>query len=111
MGVVIPPTSPWTFWQMTDNNGSLVWLSAAVGFTGQWGPTAPLTGGTTFRDPTSPFTRVIVGAINQDGSLPAGTKVVTVPLGTKTWTAQQLAAVGLSTVGDISGAPQITAML
>jgi hypothetical protein len=35
--------------------------------------------------------------------------VVTVPLGTKTRTAAQLAAVGLSTIGDIANAPQITA--
>jgi hypothetical protein len=110
MGVIIPPTSPWTFWEVRDSDTETVmWLSASVSFTGQWGPTATLTGGTTFRDPASPYTRVIVGSINQDGSLPAGTKVVTVPLGTKTWTAAQLAAVGLSTIGDIANAPQITA--
>lgn len=110
MGIVILPTSPWTFWDVKDNDTETVeWLSASVTFTGQWGPTAPLTGATTFRDPASPFTKVIIGSINQDGSLPAGTKVVAVPLGTKTWTTQQLAAVGLSTIADISQASQITA--
>lgn len=110
MGIVILPTSPWTFWEVRDSSTeTVVWLSATVSFTGQWGPAAPLTGGTTFRDPASPYTKVIVGPINPDGSLPAGTKVVTVPLGTKTWTQAQLAAVGLSTIGDISTAPQITA--
>jgi hypothetical protein len=110
VGVVILPTSPWTFYEVKDSDTeSVVWLSASVSFTGQWGPTAPLTGGTTFRDPASPYTKVIVGAINPDGSLPVGTKTVTVPLGTKTWTAAQLAAVGLSTIGDVSAAPQVTA--
>lgn len=110
MGTVILPTSPWTFFQVTDNDtGTVTWLSATVSFTGAWGPTAPLTGATVFRDPASPYKRVIIGSINQDGSLPAETKVVTVPLGTTTFTKAQVAAQGLNTIGDIQNAPQITA--
>lgn len=108
MGIVILPTSPWMFYGVTKDQGGF-WISAQVTFTGQWGPTAPLTGGTVFRDPASPYTKVIIGSINQNGTLPVGTKVVNVPSGTTTFTPAQLAAVGLATIGDISNAPQITA--
>lgn len=110
MGTVILPTSPWTFYAVTSNDGATLWLAATVSFTGQWGPTAPLTSGQTFRDPGSPYTKVIIGPINSDGTPGTGAKTVTVPLGTTDFTANQLAAVGLTTIGDVTGAPQITAI-
>lgn len=108
MGVVIPPTSPWTFYSTTDALGNQI--SATVTFSGAWADATPLTGGSVFRDPTCVYTQVIIGSINQDGSLPAGTKVVSVPAGTTNFTANQLAAVGLSTIADVKNAPQITAI-
>lgn len=106
MGVVIPPTSPWTFYSATDANGKQI--SASVTFSGAWADGTALTGGTVFRDPTCAYTKVIIGSINPDGSLPAGTKTLTVPPGTTNFSGAQLAAVGLATVGDVKNAPQIT---
>lgn len=111
MGTVILPTSPWTFYAVTGGpNYATLFLAFSVTFTGTWAPTTALTGGQTFRDPSSPYTRVAIGALNQDGTIPAGTKVVTVPSGTTNFTAGQLSSVGLNTISDITGAPQITAL-
>lgn len=108
MGTVVPPVSPWTFYDVTDANGKHI--SATVTFNGTWTNATALTGGSVFRDPDCHYTQVIIGSINLDGSLPAGTKVIAVPAGTTNFTAGQLAAVGLSTIGDIETAPQITAI-
>lgn len=111
MGTVILPTSPWTFYAVTGGaNYDVLYLAFSVTFNGTWAPADPLTGGTTFRDPRSPYTRVAIGALNQDGTIPAGTIVVTIPLGTTDFTAQQMTSVGLNTIGDITTAPQITAL-
>jgi hypothetical protein len=111
MGTVILPTSPWTFYAVTGGqNYDQLWLAFSVTFTGSWAPSVALTGGQTFRDPRSQYTRVAIGALNVDGTIPAGTKVVTVPLGTTDFTANQLHSVGLDTIADITTAPQITAL-
>lgn len=111
MGTVILPTSPWTFYAVTGGvNYDQTLIAFTVTFSGTWAPSTALTGGQTFRDPASPYTRVAIGALNQDGSPATGTKVVTVPSGTTNFTAGQLSAVGLNTIGDITGAPQITAL-
>lgn len=108
MGVIIAPTSPWEFYRATDSNGKVI--SATVTFAGAWADATALTGGSVFRDATCVYTKVIIGTINPGGSLPVGTKTVNVPSGTTNFTAGQLAAVGLSTIADIKGAPQITAI-
>ena len=108
MGIVIPPTSPWTFYSATDAFGKTI--SATVTFSGSFADATALTGGSVFRDPTCVYTKVIIGSINPDGSLPAGTKTVTVPSGTTNFNAAQLASQGLSTIADVKNAPQITAI-
>lgn len=111
MGTVILPLSPWTFYSVTGGqNYDQLWLAFTVTFNGAWAAGDPLTGGQSFRDQRSAYTRVAIGALNQDGTIPAGTIVVTIPLGTTNYTAAQLASVGLNTIGDITGAPQITAL-
>jgi hypothetical protein len=111
MGIVILPTSPWTFYAVTGGqNYDVLYLAFSVTFVEPWAAGDPLTGGQSFRDPRSPYTRVAIGALNQDGTIPAGTIVVTIPLGTTNYTAAQMAGVGLSTIGDITTAPQITAL-
>jgi hypothetical protein len=111
MGTVILPTSPWTFYAVTGGqNYDVLYLAFSITFTGTWAPADPLTGGQTFRDPRSPYTRVAIGALNQDGSPAPGTKVVTVPLGTTNFTSAQLHSVGLDTIADVTTAPQITAL-
>lgn len=109
MGTIINPTSPWTFYSATDANGKT--LSGTVTFSGAWTATNALTGGTFHRDAGCLYNKVIIGSINPDGSFPAGTKVVDVSgvTGDRSFTPSQLAAVGLSTVANILGAPQITA--
>jgi hypothetical protein len=108
MGVVIPPTSPWIFYQDTDANGKTI--RASVDFTGTWAPSTVLNSGTVFRDPGCVFTKIAIGALSQDGSPAAGTKIVTVPDGTTNITKGQLNANGLVTVADIQGAAQLTAL-
>jgi len=111
VGTVILPTSPWTFYAVSSDDGlGTLWLAFTVTFTGTWAPATALTGGQVFRAAASSYTRVAIGPLNTDGSIPTGTKVVTVPLGTTNFTANQLHAAGLNTVADITGAPQITAL-
>lgn len=107
MGIIILPTSPWRFYQATDANGASIW--AQVTFTGTFADADPLTGGSVHRDATCLYTKVIIGSINQDGTLPAGTKVVNVPSGDTNFSAAQLSLVGLNTLADVRNAPQITA--
>jgi hypothetical protein len=95
---------------IVGQNYDVLFLAFSVTFNGAWAPSVALTGGQTFRDPASPYTRVAIGALNQDGTIPAGTKVVTIPLGTTDFTATQLSHVGLDTIADVTTAPQITAM-
>jgi hypothetical protein len=98
------PPSPWRFYQQNDFDTGLVpWIWMEVTHT-----TGTLTGGTSFRDPASPFTKVVIGKINPDGSYDPATKAVQVPLGTRTYTAAQLGAAGLTTTGDINNF-QVTA--
>lgn len=108
MGVVIPPTSPWTFYSATDGAGKVI--SGTVTFSGAWTGTNALTGGTFHRDSGCAFTKVVIGSINSDGSFPAGTKVIDVSAvnGDQNFSQAQLNAVGLVTVADILNAPQIT---
>lgn len=96
------------FYAVTKDGGGF-WLYGQVSFSGTWAPATALTGGQVFRDPSSPYTRVIIGSINTDGTYPVGTKIITVPSGTTDFTAAQLSSQGLNTIGDISNAPQITA--
>ena len=100
------PTSPWVFWQIQDDpTESHVWMSMQVTF----GADLVLLTGSSFRSSDCPFTRIYVGALDPATGQPkAGTRVVTVPLGTRTFTQVQLNAVGLTTVSDIS-TKQITA--
>jgi hypothetical protein len=100
------PTSPWVFWQANDNSGRLI--SATVTFSGVWTGTNALTGGSVFRDPQCTYTKVIIG-LGPDGTPDTSTRVVNVPAGTTAVTSGQLGAVGLHTVADVLGAPQITA--
>jgi hypothetical protein len=108
MGTIIAPTSPWTFDSTTDGNGKAI--SGTVTFSGAWTGTNALTGGTFHRDAGCVFTKVVIGAINQDGTYPAGTKVIDVSgvNGDQVFSQAQLHAVGLDTVADILTAPQTT---
>lgn len=101
------PTSPWTFWSANDNEGEVI--SATVTWVGAWTGANPLTGGTVFRDPGCAYTKVIIG-VGPDGTPNTSTRIVNVPSGTTSVTAGQLSAVGLDTVADVLGAPQITAI-
>lgn len=107
MGTIILPTSPWRFYSATDANGASIW--AQVTFTGTFADAVALTGAAVHRDPACLYTKVIIGSINTDGSLPAGTKVVAVPSGDTNFNAAQLSVVGLNTIADVRNAPQITA--
>lgn len=98
------PASPFTFWQINDETGG-IWMNMSVSFTAG----LVLLSGTTFRADDCPFTKIYLGSLNTDGTPKAGTRTVTVPLGTRTFTAVQLNAVGLTMLSDILGAPQITA--
>ena len=109
MGTVILPVSPWTFYAVTADDGS-TYLAFTVTFNGTWAPATATTGGQSFRAANSPYTRMAIGPLNSDGTIPTGTKVVTVPLGTVNYTANQVHAAGLNTIADITGAPQITAL-
>jgi hypothetical protein len=108
VGTVINPTSPWMFDQATDANGKVI--SGTVSFSGAWTGANTLTGGTFHRDAGCLYTKVIIGAINTDGTYPAGTKVIDLSgvTGDQVFTQAQLNAVGLTTIADITGAPQIT---
>lgn len=102
-----PPVSPWMFWSITDDDGSqAVWLSMTVTFDAS----NNLQTGTSFRAANCPFTRLVIGALNTDGSPATGARVVTVSQGTRNYTKAQLNAVGLATVQDILTSPQITAI-
>lgn len=109
MGTVIPPTSPWTFYAQTASDGSIN-IAFTVTFSGTWAPSTALTGGQAVRGANSPYTRVAIGPLNTDGTIPAGTKVITVPLGTTNFGTGQLHSAGLDTIADITAAPQITAL-
>lgn len=112
-----PPASPWQFYD-SGGDANNKHVTATVTYSGSITPgtapstwTNPLTGGTFHRDAGCLYTKVIIGALNSDGSPGAGSKVVDVSgtSGDRAFTAVQLAAVGLSTVADIANAPQITA--
>ena len=112
----VPPTSPWQFYDSgADANGkhirATVTFSGTLTGTDPAGWTNPLTGGTVVRDqnPDCLYTRVIIGPLNPDGTPAAGSKVLAVPAGTTTFTANQLHAAGLNTVADVANAGQITA--
>jgi len=104
MGIKVPPTSPWVFYSAADANGKVI--SATVTFDG----TNTLTGATVHRDANCAYNKVILGSINTDGSLPAGTRVFDVSnfVGDRSFTSGQLNAAGFTTVSDIQNAPQIT---
>lgn len=108
MGVIIPPTSPWTFYSATDALGKTI--SATVSFSGAWTGTNTLTSGNVHRDAGCQWTRVIIGALNPDGSPATGSKTITIPTGDTPITQGQLNANGLTTVADVLTAPQITAI-
>lgn len=111
-----PPTSPWLFY---DSGGDFQGrhITGTATFSGVLTGTDPtawtnaLTGGTVHRDAGCAYTKLIIGPLNPDGSPAAGAKVIDVSglSGDRSFSAAQLAAVGLSTVADIANAPQITA--
>jgi hypothetical protein len=110
MGIVIPPTSPWLAYAVTKDDGSF-WIYVQLTFSGVWAPATVLTGGTVFRDPKSPWTRIVVGSLDPATGEPvAGAKVFNVPPGTTNFSQAQLHAQGFDTVGDVSGATQTTAI-
>jgi hypothetical protein len=110
MGIVIPPTSPWLAYAVTKDDQTF-WIYVQLTFTGTWAPSTVLTGGQVFRDTKSPWTRIVVGPLDPATGEPMpGSKVFNVPSGTTNFTQAQLNAQGFSTVGDVSGATQITAI-
>lgn len=110
MGTVILPTSPWMPYSVTKDDGSF-WIYVQVTFTGTWAPSTVLTGGTVFRDAASPWTRIVMGSLDPATGQPvAGAKVFVVPAGTTVFSKAQLNAQGFTTVADITGATQITAI-
>jgi hypothetical protein len=105
-----PPTSPWTFYDSgSDYQGKHI--TASVTWSGAWTGTNALTGGTVTRDAGCVYTKVIIGALNPDGTPASGSKVIDMSgfTGSRAFTAGQLSAVGLNTVADIVNARQITA--
>lgn len=99
MGIVIPPTSPWTFYKATDYQGKV--LSGTVTFDGS----NNLTGGTVHRDAGCQYNKILLG----DPANPTQTFDLSGFSGDRTFTQAQLNSVGLFTVADIENAPQITA--
>jgi hypothetical protein len=110
VGTVIPPTSPWMAYSVTKDDGSF-WIYVQLTFTGTWASNTALTGGTVFRDPASPFTRIVCGPLNPATGQPTGAaKTFNVPSGTTVFNQAQINGQGFSTVADITGATQITAI-
>lgn len=110
MGTVIPPTSPWMAYSVTKDDGSF-WIYVQLTFNGTWAPSTTLTGGTVFRDPASPYTKIVCGSLDPATGQPMpDAKVFNVPAGTTTFNKSQLNQQGFFTVADITGATQITAI-
>jgi hypothetical protein len=101
------PVSPWVFYSDADPTTGVNWMVFQVTF----GADNVLTGGSVFRGPACPFSKVYLGALTPAGAPAAGTMVVPIPLGTRTFTAAQMNAFGLTTVADVLALPQITADL
>lgn len=92
------PTSPWMFYDSGGDyqgNG----IRGTVTFNGIWNGSNALTGGSVTRDVGCVWTKIIVG----DPTNPTRTLNVGNLVGTRNFTAAQLAAVGFNTVGDIQG--------
>lgn len=104
------PTSPWAVYDSgRDYLGRRI--TATVTFSGVWNGTNALTGATVTRDSGCVYTKIIIGALNPDGTPASGAKVIDMTgfTGSRSFTSGQLSAVGLNTVADIRNAPQITA--
>lgn len=102
-----PPTAPTSPWMFYDSGSDYLGrkIVATVTFNGS----NTLTGATVVRDAGCVYTKVIIGALNADGSPGPSAKVINVPAGTTNFNQGQLNGVGLVTVDDIKNAPQITA--
>jgi len=111
MGTIILPTSPWLAYAVTNEQNGGFWIYVSLTFVEPWAPAAVLTGGEVFRDPASPWTRIVVGSLDPATGEPVpGALVFTVPSGTTTFNQAQLNGQGFHTIGDVSGATQITAI-
>jgi hypothetical protein len=96
-----PPTSPWTY-QAVDYQNNVISISVAFDES-----TLALQSATVFRDPDCRYTTIYIG-VGSDGSPNSTPHAIQVPAGTRTFTANQLSAVGLDTLSDITSL-QITA--
>lgn len=92
------PVSPWEFYNSGGDyqgNG----IVGTVTFSGTWNGSNTLTGGSVTRDAGCVWTKIIIG----DPTNPTRTINVGNLVGTRNFSAVQLAAVGFNTVADIIG--------
>lgn len=92
-----PITSPYQFYDSgPDNTGKRI--TGTVTFSGAWTGTNALTGGTVHRDNGCQWTKILIGdPTNPDHTINVGNLN-----GDRSFSAVQLAAVGLNTVADLS---------
>jgi hypothetical protein len=100
-----PLTSPWQFY---DSGGD--YQDKHIAGVVTFDASQVLTGGTVTRDAGCVYTKIIIGALNQDGTPSGAAKVINVANlnGSRSFSKAQLNAVGLVNVTDIMGY-QITA--
>lgn len=98
-----PPVSPYTY-EARDSTGKVIRATIPYDNTTKDINAAA----SVHRDVGCAYTHLIIGPINPDGSLPAGTFTVAVPLGDSTYTVAQMAAIGLTSINQVFST-QITA--
>lgn len=96
-----PPQSPYVY-KAIDANGKAITITIDYN-----NSTGALIDGTVVRDAGCLYGTLYIG-FGSDGSVESSTKKISVPVGTRSFTANQMAAVGLTNISDIKSV-QITA--